>query len=165
MKNIFNRFQPDESNRVCYYGAYRNTNVWRHHGSQYRVHAQVIFELSEPLGEWEVQLVFDEGKKMLVLETPQMVKRDKSKDSQYWSFGPADFNPVIMSRTTKFFMTGAMWRSAPAPHSGIMQNLGEIYYLSTSPWWSTVKYFTKKIRFFFGQNFVFLSKISILIKI
>ena len=75
--------------------------------------------MPEPLGEWEVQLVFDDGKKMLIMETPQMVKKDRSQDGQYWSFSSADFNQVLMTKTTKFFMSGAMWRSGPAPESGI----------------------------------------------
>ena len=110
--------QPEESQRVCFYGTYVNSNVWRHQGSQYRVHSQLIFDLEQPLGEWEVQLVFDEGKKMLVMETPQMVKKDRSKDNQFWSFSAADFNRIIVTKKTKFFITGAMWRSTPAPASG-----------------------------------------------
>ena len=139
--------QPDEPGRVCYYGAYKNTNIWKHSGTQYRIHAQVIFDIADPLGEWEVQLVFDEGKKMLVLETPQMVKRDRSQDGQYWSFGPADFNQVIMTKNTKFFLTGAMWRTAPAPESGINRHhvtcscVTVILYYSTvlSRWRHTIK--------------------------
>ena len=48
-----------------------------------------------------------------------MVKRDRSRDNMFWSFGSADFNQVIMTKDVKFFMTGAMWRSAPGPHSSM----------------------------------------------
>ena len=91
--------------------------------SQYRVHASLEFELTDPLGEWEVELVFENAKKMLVLETPQMTKKDKSTDGRYWSFVSKDFNDVIVQKELKFFMSGAMWRSAPAPSTGSKMGL------------------------------------------
>jgi len=106
-----------ETEKYCYYGTYENTNVWKHSGSQYRVHGHVEFELPVPLGDWEIQLVWDEGRKMVVLETPQMVKNDKSTDGQYWSFRAQEYNEVIYSKKVKFFVQGAMWRSAPAARS------------------------------------------------
>ena len=33
--------QPEDPERICYYGAFQNTNIWKHSGTQYRVHSQV----------------------------------------------------------------------------------------------------------------------------
>ena len=98
-------------------GKYENTNVWKHSGSQYRVHGHVEFDLPVALGEWEVQLVFDDGRKMVIMETPQMIKNDRSTDGQYWSFRAQEYNQVLFSKNVKFFVQGAMWRTAPGPRS------------------------------------------------
>ena len=47
-----------------------------------------------------------------------MVKLDRSSDGMYWSFGPQDYNKEIFREDVKFFLQGAMWRSAPSPRSG-----------------------------------------------
>ena len=57
-----------------------------------------------------------------------MVKLDRSSDGMYWSFGTQDYNKEIFREDVKFFLQGAMWRSAPAPRSG------EISFTLSSPY-------------------------------
>ena len=46
-----------------------------------------------------------------------MVKSDKSTDGQYWAFRAQEYNQVLFSKNVRFFLQGAMWRSAPGPRS------------------------------------------------
>ena len=47
-------------------GKYENTNIWKHSQKVWKVQGHISFELPVPLAEWEVQLVWDEGKKMAI---------------------------------------------------------------------------------------------------
>ena len=47
-------------------GKYENTNIWKHSEKVWKVQGHISFELPVPLAEWEVQLVWDEGKKMAI---------------------------------------------------------------------------------------------------
>jgi len=58
--------QPENSEKYCYYGKYENTNIWKHSEKIWKVQGHISFDLPVPLAEWEVQLVWDEGKKMAV---------------------------------------------------------------------------------------------------
>ena len=48
-----------------------------------------------------------------------MVKFDKSRDGIFWSFKSQTYNKVLFNAKEKFFIQGSMWRSAPAPKTGI----------------------------------------------
>lgn len=61
------KIQPENSEKYCYYGEYENTNIWKHSEKQWRVQGHVSFDLPVPLANWEVQLVWDEGRKMVIL--------------------------------------------------------------------------------------------------